>query len=1540
MRGKSKFKIISINTAIIFIGVLILSNFVFKTKEIQAITDRSLIKILEIEPTDNFKLTKNSSKTGIEQFYYNGTKINITHITMPEYISKVDQINGYYDIVYIANKGDDGKGKNGYTIPFKSMPKYLPYGREVYNGLKNPDTKKDIVGILNDSILKDNGKTYIEYFSENDITNKRAKEIIEIAESGQLVYVDTAVLITGTKLESNFKNINKENFIKLSSDISIETIIDNYKKSLNIKYRPIINIKTKPSDDNRNMNYTFDLITQNNEAIIAKLYLDVNGDSLYKDKELVKKVELKPINNKIENGSISYILPNNFVGLLSWKLEFEINNTVTGNNIKSYETGSVKYSLYDNKKINIRVLQIQPNTIGKLSLKNDTDINRLISGIKEYNLNITEITADNFSKDIESNKYKLNGNYDMLILGFDDNYGGSDLTDKSINEIKDFIKTGQSVMFTHDTMTYRILPSDVVYSDLKNKNSKKLTQSFRDILGQSRYIDIEYNPTQEDIYGGTTIVHDKLNNLFKTSDGKNKITYGLTTEILGNYSTSNNGSSFSDTKNNIYKINNGLINQYPFSIGDIPVATTHIQYYQLNLEDTNVVPWYTLNSTNKYDARNYYYTYSRGNITYSGTGHSNDFTEDEKKLFINTMVKASRGANHAPTIEVINLDENQKFSKNQESIDFTVIPYDMDNDNINLTISIKDENGNKLGEDILYSNQVQGSPIKVSLNNSKYNFSKIEGNIKIEIKAEDKDKAKAEVVRNINLVNDPTISLKYTSEEGYLKGDKPKIILNSITNIGGLANVNITNIKFIADSQYTDKYGLTNKEIVYSNVNIDSNNNANIKSQSKDLEVDIKADGDINITGKLQYEYNGKLIQQPYTIPLKAQIGKVNISIKDENGQLVNGGSVFCYTSDNKEKTVVNFKGEVKELTGFTTGSYIFNLDSFYIKDTLYKVTEPSKIVNISYDPTNSIKNIEFTATKNPQNLPNIDIKLSKLNQGLIYPGDKVQLNYDIAPNEFLNQTLKTEVGTIDEAIFLIGLTKGNQNDNKMSIIQNSIANVILKESNLINSKFGVIGYNGSDTYIGDIYKVNNNQLGIVIKKDYEKGSLNNPLLSLNDSSQKEELRKIFQNDDGIRSKVIENANNMNINKGLELSKYIFDTFGEKDKRKAIILINLGSVTYDETVVNNIKAEGYKIISLDASRLTDDSLKILHEKLGGIINTDENKSDYLKATLNDDQNYNSVGDDMSKVDIRLVHGFTLRSFSNINPIFNFDLNDNFEYIQESNSSNINVEKYEGNKLSFKLNDSIVYKYNDEVVDGKYKYTADNKQISFKVKIKDIKTGKLGFALNDNSEEYNNYMNYLKFNAISTNIPIETPIFNVISKISEISHGLYNGIVNNKVEIKENENTVVNGVNNPLILAGESTLVMGSTFNTSSNSIDVSLNIDDNFEVVKTSDIIVYKVINNNGVETIEKVGAAENSGSYTVDYINGQTNKLNISINNFNNKNEDTKLLIVYKGTIKDNISNETLLINKVGFGSEVYKDFIIKTNADTKESPKLPDLF
>ena len=90
--------------------------------------------------------------------------------------------------------------------------------------------------------------------------------------------------------------------------------------------------------------------------------------------------------------------------------------------------------------------------------------------------------------------------------------------------------------------------------------------------------------------------------------------------------------------------NDGLITHYPYEIGtEFRSAETNYQYYQLNMDQDadgdgngDVVVWYCLSGdadnpdsergkvykNTKNDARNNYYIYSIGNVTYSGMGNS------------------------------------------------------------------------------------------------------------------------------------------------------------------------------------------------------------------------------------------------------------------------------------------------------------------------------------------------------------------------------------------------------------------------------------------------------------------------------------------------------------------------------------------------------------------------------------------------------------------------------------------------------------------------------------------------------------------------------------------------------------------------------------------------------------------------------------------------------------------------------------------------------------------------------------------------------
>ena len=1037
--------------AVCVLAILIVS-FIINPKETKAAINRDTITILEIEPTNNFKLTEKSNATSGEEDFVkqvNGKKIVVIHMTMAEYISKVEQVNGKYDVVVI------GSYSGSYTAPFTNdEPGYLPFGKEVYG------INRTTLGMKNNYVLSKDNNTYIEYYSENDITNKRANEILEFINSGQLAYIDTKALVNNTKINNNFGSLNNSNLIKTSNtNITVSNIVNKYISTTNKpKYRPILTVNTKPATTggDRNINFTYNLNTENDNSVTVNLYLDLNGDGLFKDKELVKSVAVTPTNGQLTNGTISYNLQKEFVGRLDWKLE-----VVTQDNVKAYEQGYADYGVVGTIPV-IRVLQIAPNG-NILDLSADSGINSLIRQVGDYTIHIDKKSVDYFNTNAGS-ALKLNGNYDMVILGFEDSFGSEDLSPNAIAELKSFINTGQSVMFTHDTLTYRILPN----IDINTTSSKNMTHAFRDILGQARYKDVQYNSSEADIYrkyNVTTGAYESRQIPHDTSSSSSKITYGNTDGILKMFDSNSNAGSYSGASNSVYKINNGLINEYPFSIGDISVADTHYQWYQLNLEDEDVVPWYTLkpngNGYNQYDARNYYYTYSKGNLTYSGTGHSNGFTTDEKKLFVNTMVKASRGANHAPTIQVANLDNNVAFSKNQNKIDFTVTPYDIDNDKLTTTIAVKDASGNLLGQSVQYLNQNQGVPISVSLKKSA-NYNKLNvdaSSMSVEIDTVDPLGAEATETRTVKLVNDPTISLNYTTDKpGYLKGDTAAINLIATANPGDL-NGTISNIIFTPNP--SDKYTLGSNILNYNNVIFNANNPPNPESQSKTMNVTLNNVGNIVVSGTLTYEYNGNTVTiSNYSIPLVVQEGIINISIIDDSKQLVSGGEISVTSPNNKIPSTIYFDGNIETYNDLSSGNYSFTLkqSSFMVNGIKYTLSgDQTKSLDLQYDANNPVKNVEFNVTSTGGPTSNVTYENSYGLKGETVPvkinlegvsGEsvgtishvKLKLTNNSSGLSFNDTTNSTETVSFDDMTFDSGAS---------SVTKTSSVNVnLLKEGN------------------------------------------------------------------------------------------------------------------------------------------------------------------------------------------------------------------------------------------------------------------------------------------------------------------------------------------------------------------------------------------------------------------------------------------------------------------------------------------------------------
>ena len=137
--------------------------------------------------------------------------------------------------------------------------------------------------------------------------------------------------------------------------------------------------------------------------------------------------------------------------------------------------------------------------------------------------------------------------------------------------------------------------------------------------------------------------------------------------------------------NKATQTNQGQITLYPYKINEneISIAKTHQQWLQLDLErdkdqdgESDLVVWYTLGGNHKAyqsygkDVRNNYYIYTNGNVTYSGVGHAGGITDEEKKLFVNTIVAAYRASVKDPDITIL---ENEDVTSREITTQFLPI---------------------------------------------------------------------------------------------------------------------------------------------------------------------------------------------------------------------------------------------------------------------------------------------------------------------------------------------------------------------------------------------------------------------------------------------------------------------------------------------------------------------------------------------------------------------------------------------------------------------------------------------------------------------------------------------------------------------------------------------------------------------------------------------------------------------------------------------------------------------------------------------------
>lgn len=225
--------------------------------------------------------------------------------------------------------------------------------------------------------------------------------------------------------------------------------------------------------------------------------------------------KVEPINNngsahyELRTGNIYKVmrqLPDDYVGVIPWKIVFYDNDDPL---VRTARSGYTAVKVQGEPK-KIRILQLKSDNGNNWDLAHDDKFKTYISNLKDWKVQVDSVTVTELLRDrlhiydynisdtdIENcyvKSYEYFQTYDMLILGFGDSYrfgyyyqwydvtesqkdGHTNLyTDKLSGArknlavgraVRDYIESGRSVLFTHDTTSY----INDMYSRLQYKDS-------------------------------------------------------------------------------------------------------------------------------------------------------------------------------------------------------------------------------------------------------------------------------------------------------------------------------------------------------------------------------------------------------------------------------------------------------------------------------------------------------------------------------------------------------------------------------------------------------------------------------------------------------------------------------------------------------------------------------------------------------------------------------------------------------------------------------------------------------------------------------------------------------------------------------------------------------------------------------------------------------------------------------------------------------------------------------------------------------------
>lgn len=635
---------------------------------------------------------------------------------------------------------------------------YSMYNKKIWSPLLLNSLNKKSYWIFDNQYNYKTWSNRNEYYADsrgntrltgNDITRKKLNELLEFVNIDRPVILANSLYDCVSKSSAKIayptsnmysfvkQTVSKDNVIKskeMADKLSVvvhDTVLEiesytmEYEKGGSPHKAPAIAygsdgmlLESCIVDGVEEFNYKVTFKTEPGKKYFIKAIIDKNTDGRFKSEATIddfnevyyaKMVVAK--GDKVEE-TLNIKLADGYNGMFAWKILIE---ELNDSNVVVDAVSEQGYTVVRGDIKVVNALQITPGSTGLDMASPGTAFANLLEASTNrinYDVTVTKITANDFEKLYVSNKYTKGvsigteadqlRNYNLLIFGFKDSWGGEDISDDygALSNIVDYIEAGNSVLMSHDVLTFYNSANYNIYvrdSDKKidNKTGKNgsfcLSLRIRDLIGMDVYsvttipdlsaATLEAENVPKKINGeyireiqGLTDWHiyryneRQVYKSTKTTDVTTLAPYKGAENYMHKSDTTTADATSTMTSTKVAEVNRGQISMYPYntttSDGTLKITETHPQYYRVNLEDDDLVVWYTIadsgKSYNKFysdagkDASNNYYIYSKGSITYSGAGHSDMTEESELKLFVNTTIRAAMAGNFTPSIKITN----------------------------------------------------------------------------------------------------------------------------------------------------------------------------------------------------------------------------------------------------------------------------------------------------------------------------------------------------------------------------------------------------------------------------------------------------------------------------------------------------------------------------------------------------------------------------------------------------------------------------------------------------------------------------------------------------------------------------------------------------------------------------------------------------------------------------------------------------------------------------------------------------------------------